>query len=446
MRWSIRFKLPFMVFLVFLMVGLSVFFYYRFFVLESGERSLQISREALDRASVEIAQGISYRYPDSDQIRAYVEDMAQKGKMNIFVYDTNKKLVYQAESHHSKMFEMKSSAFVPINAQTILLLETETTFAVKDILGLSILESFVFFTLIILLLILLLLVIYLHFYIVKPLSLLQNSFGLVGYAKYKQLASLPLKRKDEIGDLAAGFEEMVKKLHDSHDQQMEMISSISHDLKTPLTSIRGYMERLLFSDIKTEEKKREYYRIIYQKAEDIQQLLQDFSDYTQNEAECTKLNQEKVGLKKFFLSICDEYAEELQAYHADFAYRTEIPEHSLIMIDIGKIRRVIANLISNSLKYADPPIKVSMSCTVLNGLAVILIEDNGGGVPAEDLANIFNKFYRADKSRSSETVGAGLGLAICKRIIESHNGSIHAYNRPDGGFGIRFTLPLTNEK
>ncbi|UWG95914.1 HAMP domain-containing histidine kinase [Dehalobacter sp. DCM] len=442
MRWSIRFKLPFMVFLVFLLVSLSVLFYYRFFMLEAGERSIQMNREALDRNSVEIAQGISVRYPDSDQIRTYLQDMAQKEKMNILVYDTNKQLAYQAESHHSKMFEMKSSAFVSVNGQTVFLLETETSFMPKDIMGMSILEGFVFFTLIILSLILLILVIYLHYNIVKPLSLLQNSFGLVGYRKNRQLTSLPLNRKDEIGDLAAGFEEMVKKLHDSHDQQLEMISSISHDLKTPLTSIRGYMERLLFSNIKTEEKKREYYRIIYQKAEDIQQLLQDFSDYTQNEEECTKLNQEAVALKSFFISICDEYAEELQAYHTDFTYQTDIAEHFLVLIDVRKIRRVVANLISNSLKYADPPIKIIISCTVWNGLAVITIEDNGRGVPEEDLANIFNKFYRTDKSRSTETMGAGLGLAICKRIVESHNGSINAYNRTEGGFGIRFTLPL----
>jgi signal transduction histidine kinase len=433
-----------MVVLVFLLVSLSMLAYYRYSILEGGERSVRINREILDRISAEISQGISSRFPDGDQINRYIQNAAQKDKINIYIYDPDKKLVYQAESQENKMFEINSYDFVTLKGQAVYLVETQTSFNVKDILGASVLGSFILFALTILSLILLLLVVYLHFDIIKPLSLLQKSFGLVGYRK-NQFSSLPLNRNDEIGDLSAGFESMVHKLQDSSNQQLEMISSISHDLKTPLTSIKGYMERLLVSNIKCEEKRQEYYRIIFQKAEDVQKLLEDFLGYTNNEAECTKLKQEKVSLRDFFLSLCQEYTEELQVCHTDFSYCYLIPEHSGVMIDIGKIRRVIANLISNSIKHAGTPLKITIACTVEKEFTTITVEDNGKGVPENDLDNIFDKFFRADKSRSPETGGTGLGLAISKSIVESHGGKILAFNKPISGFGISFTLPLVKE-
>ncbi|HWQ43120.1 MAG TPA: histidine kinase dimerization/phospho-acceptor domain-containing protein, partial [Desulfosporosinus sp.] len=280
MRWSIKYKLPLMSLLLFLLVGLSMLSYQHFFILGSGRQSLQTNQENLDRISIEVSRGISDRYPHLDQIIEYIKGTAQTQSINISVYELNKEIVFQAKyqndendrndrnDQNNQMFRIKSHDIVFANGKATYLVEIENSFGVKEILGLSIVENFVFFTLTVLSIILLWLVVYLHYDIVKPLSLLQKSFGLVGYSK-NQLSFLPQKRNDEIGDLSAGFEKMVMNLGDSYNQQLEMISSISHDLKTPLTSIMGYIERLLISNIKTEEKKREYYQIIYQKAEDI---------------------------------------------------------------------------------------------------------------------------------------------------------------------------------
>lgn len=111
-------------------------------------------------------------------------------------------------------------------------------------------------------------------------------------------------------------------------------------------------------------------------------------------------------------------------------------------IDVKKIRRIIANLVANSLKYVDPPIIIKMLCRVENRKVVFIIEDNGEGVPQEELNSLFEAFYRVDKSRSREKGGSGLGLAICRSIVESHNGYIKAYNISNGGFGVEFRLPI----
>lgn len=163
--------------------------------------------------------------------------------------------------------------------------------------------------------------VYLHYSYVKPLIFLQRHFERIDLGNSK--VNIDLKRKDEIGDLYRNFSAMTKRLDASYTHQLQMISSISHDLKTPLTSIMGYVERLLSANINNEDKKREYYKIIYNKAIDIKQLIEDFSDYSKNELECSKLQKEKVNIQNFFASLCGEYQEELSSYDVEFQIKVQ---------------------------------------------------------------------------------------------------------------------------
>jgi signal transduction histidine kinase len=295
---------------------------------------------------------------------------------------------------------------------------------------------------------LVLLMIYLHFSLVRPLMILNRGLESVDYRspakKHGDLIPARFyKRHDELGDLARKFGAMQQRLSASYREQTDMMASISHDLKTPLTSIMGFLERLMSQKL-PDERQAEYHRIIYQKAKDINELITEFSMYvTSDMGSNISGSREIVNLEEFFEALCGEYTTELKAKGLDCICRIETSQDDLwLEMDIQNIRRVFANLVSNSLKYAERLTKISFCCKIKDNSAIFTVEDDGPGVPAGELAAIFGKFYRVDKSRSREKGGSGLGLAICQRIIESHSGQIWAHLPEQGGFGISFTLPL----
>lgn len=442
MRLSIKYNLPLVIILIFVIHSASVLLYLGLFLPRNIQQNIEKTRDNLEKINQSVCLGISDRYPDNDKVRSFLNTQAELKNIKISVKDTEKRTVFSASKRNFVKKDVKITVkdFAYVNGKIAYAVELDHSISLKEIIGIDFVESVLFFSLFVLMMAIFVIIVYLHFYIVKPLARIKERFGVVGYNKN----SMPVvfKRKDEIGDLSRKFEEMVMELEASNQQQNEMISSISHDLKTPLTSIMGYVERLMYANVK-EEKKQEYFRIIYKKAEDIKNLTDEFSDFTKNEVDLYKMGRERTPVKEFFTSICSEYKEELQAFNVEFEYREDIPEDVFFEIDEKKIRRVFANLISNSLKYRTESAKIRLSCSLKKESAVFGIEDNGGGVPEEELTNIFNKFYRIDKSRSQEKGGTGLGLAICKSIVESHGGEISAYNNQVIGLGITFKLPLS---
>lgn len=247
----------------------------------------------------------------------------------------------------------------------------------------------------------------------------------------RRMAMLPLASLIQVNET----------LYKEKQKQSAVMAAISHDIKTPLTSIKGYIERLLNGRVRSEDKQMEYFRIIHRKAMDIEQLTQDLSDYIQNES-LPALTKRNVNLVTFLESISREYKEELQAFQAEFNYSWNIVGNHLLQVDEQRIRQVFANIIQNSLKHANDHVHVVLRAQVNNEMAVFALEDNGPGVPNEELQKIFEPFYRVDKARSKNRNGSGLGLAICKIVVEKHGGEISAYTSATGGLGIRFKLPL----
>lgn len=226
-------------------------------------------------------------------------------------------------------------------------------------------------------------------------------------------------------------------------KQTTAMAAISHDLKTPLTSIKGYIERLMKGRVQSEEKRQEYYQIIYRKATEIEKLTQDLSEYVSNDNH-PLLVRKKVSLASFARSLASEYEEELPAFSAEISYISSIEGNPFLFVDEQRIRRVFANIIHNALNHAhaESYVRIWFRVYTENRKAVFELEDNGPGVPAEELGKIFEPFYRVDKARSKVKNGSGLGLAICKGMIEKQDGDIHAYLPTKGGLGIKIVLPI----
>jgi signal transduction histidine kinase len=253
--------------------------------------------------------------------------------------------------------------------------------------------------------------------------------------------SIPYYGDDELGLLCRNFEEMGKRLKKSEKEEIELIQAISHDLKTPMTSIIGYMNRLINGKANSEEKRKEYYEIVYRKANEMKLLLNDLEEYASIGIEI-KYDMQPVDVSKFIVDICEEIRCEVEERSGSFKCLNSIDEAFEMLVDEVKIRRVFTNIVENSFKYAGENCELSIRTSLKEKFILFEICDNGIGVPEEQLGKIFDRFYRTEVSRSRERGGTGLGLAICKSIVEGHGGKICAKQNAGGGLCISFTIPV----
>ncbi len=233
----------------------------------------------------------------------------------------------------------------------------------------------------------------------------------------------------------------VQRLKDSYTQQNEIIVAISHDIRTPLTSIMGYIERMFMKNL-TREKTEEYLDIVYRKAKDIENLLEELTDYSLNEAE-RENERQSVNIFEFIEKEIKIHESEMKMHNIQFLFENHVKQKVYINVNIKKIRRVFTNLIENAKKYAEKEnLTIRISIKEEKDYIYFTVEDNGEGVKFEELHSIFHKFYRTEKSRSRKKGGTGLGLTICKNIIEKHGGKIWAFKSELGGLAISFSLPI----
>lgn len=285
------------------------------------------------------------------------------------------------------------------------------------------------------------LTVYLHFNITKPIQILNSRLTKVniGYSR----TSLQSRRKDEIGELYNHFNEMEERLYQAHKEQVNMIASIAHDLKTPLTTITGFMELLTIQRHLSDREKQEYYELIIKKSKHIVELIDAFSVFTRDEFTLETIHLKPVEAQRFFENIAAEYETELSGLDYELKWNHSFNTNQLIMVNEHMIRRVYGNLFSNAVRYGEKKdLKVYMSGYTRGNYAYFQIEDDGVGVPDQERSSLFHKFFTVDKSRQTYKGGTGLGLASCKSVIEHHGGEISAFHSNYGGLGIRFSLPL----
>ncbi|PFR45078.1 HAMP domain-containing sensor histidine kinase [Bacillus thuringiensis] len=263
---------------------------------------------------------------------------------------------------------------------------------------------------------------------------------------------MPVTSHDEIGQLNQGFEEMRKKLKESievqtqyEENRKELISNISHDLKTPITSIIGYVEGIKDGVANTPEKMDKYLTTIHTKAKHMDTLIDELFLFSKLDLNRVPFQFETVELNTFMQELIEEMRMDL----SEEGIEINLQLHSsplYVTADCEKINRVISNLIHNSVKYMDKEEKkITVTVSSDNNKVIVKVIDNGSGIESDTLPYIFERFYRAEQSRNSSTGGSGLGLAIAKQIVEEHGGEIWAESELGKGTSIFFSLEKVEE-
>ena len=291
------------------------------------------------------------------------------------------------------------------------------------------------------------LVIWLYRSIIKPLSVLRMATENIREGNLD--FTISGNSEDELGQLCEDFEAMRIRLKEQIDARVkyeqdtiDLISNISHDLKTPLTAIKGYTEGILDGVADNDEKRGKYLRTIYTKAVDMQSLVDELSDYTKLDSNIVPYNFKKVSVNSFFTDCVEELSLDTEVKNITLDYQSGVTDEQTVIADPEQLRRVINNIIGNSVKYMDKQEGHILIRSFDEEEKVRFeIEDNGMGIGESDLPHIFERFYRADASRGTRKGGTGLGLAISQKIVSDHGGTITARSVAGEGTTFIFTIP-----
>ena len=255
-------------------------------------------------------------------------------------------------------------------------------------------------------------------------------------------------RDDEIGQLFGNYEQMRLRLKENAEEkaenekkQKELVSNISHDLKTPITSIKGYVEGIMDGVANTPEKMDKYIKTIYNKANDMDRLINELTTYSGIDSNKIPYHFHILNVSDYFSDCIEEIGLDLESKNIHLDYTNLAPSDTCVVADPEQMKKVINNIISNSVKYMGHDngiIKISIHDD--NESVKIEIEDNGKGIASKDIGNIFERFYRTDASRNSLQGGSGIGLSIVKKIVEDHGGYVWATSKEGEGTCMHFVL------
>ena len=260
--------------------------------------------------------------------------------------------------------------------------------------------------------------------------------------------TIDVESKDEIGELCKNFEEMRQRLKDNAEEKLAsetenkaLISNIAHDLKTPITAVKGYAEGLIDGVADTPEKREKYIRTIYNKANEMDTLLNELTLYSKIDTNRIPYNFAKLNVSAYFSDCIEEIGLDLESKNIELAYFNYADEDVQIIADPEQLKRVVNNIVGNSVKYLDKQRgRINIRIKDVGDFIQVEIEDNGRGIAARDLPYIFDRFFRADASRNSATGGSGIGLSIVKKIIEDHGGKIWATSKESMGTVMYFVI------
>ena len=259
-----------------------------------------------------------------------------------------------------------------------------------------------------------------------------------------------LRGKDELAELATTIDQMadtieenIQRLEETDKLRRDMIANISHDLRSPLASIRGYLETIVikFDDMSRSEL-REYIETGLANTERLDRLVSELLELSKLDANQVEINPEQFSLTDLVLDIVQQYAPSAAAAGVELS--ADCPEkESLAFGDIALVERAISNLIDNALKYTPDGGRVTVIPKWTNEFVELQVSDTGQGIDEADLPHIFDRFYRVERSRGLDGGGAGLGLAITQKIVELHNSTLQVTSRLNSGTTFSFLLPAS---
>ena len=282
--------------------------------------------------------------------------------------------------------------------------------------------------------------------IIKPLFFLKNATEQMGEGNLN--VKIDHARQDEIGQLSHAFDKMRIKLKESIDLQLqyeesrkELISNISHDLKTPITAIKGYIEGIQDGVADSQGKMEKYLSTIKRKATDMDQLIDDLFLFSKLDLKKLPFDFVDIDIFRFIKSFVEEINFDLEEKSIKITLENNTKNIVMVIADRDQLRRVLTNIIDNSVRHMKKPEKIiSIHINEEEDFVEIEIHDNGSGIEPKSLPYIFERFYRVDVSRNQSNGGSGLGLAISKQIITEHSGNIWVKSQLGLGTSIIFTL------
>lgn len=281
----------------------------------------------------------------------------------------------------------------------------------------------------------------------RPIEALKNGVEEIARGNYDVTVKCDLN--NEIGLLVASFNEMARKLGESERIKSEyeknrksLVVNISHDLKTPITSLQGYVEAILDGDVPPENKEK-YLRIIHRNIIYVNKLIDDLFLFSKLDLQKLDFHFENVPIRAFMGDLTEELGLELAERQVRLEYVDQMEKDLTVPLDRKRVHQAIRNIISNALKYGpEEGLVIRAGLSKQGESACIEISDNGPGIPADKLPHIFERFYRIDYERTKDLTGTGLGLAIARELVEAHGGKVTAASEEGKGTVFTITLPL----
>ena len=248
-------------------------------------------------------------------------------------------------------------------------------------------------------------------------------------------------------DIEDAFKELFKsrkaemlKLQQLENYRRDYIGNVAHELKTPLFSIQGYIESILDDPEMDKETVELFLKKAYKNADRLGQIVSDLDTITKYESGFLQIDLETFDILDLAHQVIEEL--EIQATEKNIQLNCHAKnEIHLVKADKSRIRQVLVNLVYNSIKYGNHGGTTNIKISSTGQKMIVEVADNGIGIPSQQVGRVFERFYRVDKHRNRETGGSGLGLSICKHIIEAHNESIHVLSTEGAGSVFTFTLP-----
>lgn len=282
----------------------------------------------------------------------------------------------------------------------------------------------------------------------KPIKLLADGANEIANGNLD--FNIDYESTNEIGTTVQAFNDMTAQLKASIEDRnkidqsrKEMIAGVAHDLRTPLTSVKGYVEGLRDGIASTDEMKAQYLQTIYSSTQDMEKLLDELLTLSRLELGNITLECEAININSFLSDYCEDLGATLKTNSFEFEYINPYADNKImISLDADRFVRVISNIVSNSVKYRKKDVtgKITLTLDEYEKTIILSIADNGIGIENKNLPRIFESFYRADQARTNVRDGSGIGLAVCKQIIERHGGKIWATSQYGNGTTIHISL------
>ena len=252
---------------------------------------------------------------------------------------------------------------------------------------------------------------------------------------------LPARGNDQIASLTRSFDSMRVALKEEYARRARFIMGVSHDLRTPLTLIQGYVEAISDGYAAEPDAQRKYLSIILDKTRTLEGMVGELIEFVRMETGQWRMTHQEVPARALLVDLARRFAEDALILKRDFGWTIDLPEEATVRMDAGLFARALENLVGNAIRYTEEKGRIAMDARIQAGQLLLSITDTGIGIPAADLSRIYDPFYRGTNSRREQ--GFGLGLATVKSIIESHGWSISVASKVGAGTTFTIRMPLT---